>query len=79
MRLLLFGVCKSNKEMDERQKPNEKEKKTNKTKWQNFKRPQTLFLPRFTSDKMTKIKLKRLKNSRSPFSRETCTQKNYKF
>lgn len=39
---VIWGL-QSNKEMDGRQKPNER-KKTNKTKWQNFKRPQTLFL-----------------------------------
>lgn len=73
---VIWGL-QSNKEMDGRQKPKEKNKK--KTKWQNFKRPQTLFLPRFTSDKMTKIKLKRLKKfTFSFFPGNLHTQKIYK-
>jgi hypothetical protein len=46
--------------MDGRQKPNEKEK-NKQNEMAEFQTPSNSFLPRFTSDKMTKIKLKRLK------------------
>lgn len=73
---VIWGL-QSNKEMDGRQKPNERKQKK-KNEMAEFQTPSNSFSSKIYERQDDKNKVEAFKkNSRSPFSRETCTHKKF--